>query len=72
MRKTLYDRYLNFDRFRAAVRYELTLRNMTYRGLSARTGYTVNYITSLMQGNGSRKAMKRIAEALSLNPKDYK
>lgn len=72
MRKTLCDRYLNFDRFRAAVRYELTLRNWTYKGLSARTGYTVNYITAMMQGNSSKKVMARVAEVLNLNPKNYK
>lgn len=72
MRKTLYDRFLNFDKFRASVRYELTMRNWTYKGLSARTGYSVNYITSLMRGNGSKKAVLRIAKELGIDLKQFK
>ncbi|MCM1277021.1 MAG: helix-turn-helix domain-containing protein [Lachnospiraceae bacterium] len=72
MRKTLYDKFLNFDRFRASVKYQLTLRNWTYKTLSAKTGYSVSYLTAMMSGNGSRKAMRKVAEALNLNPKDFK
>ncbi len=72
MRKTLCDKLLNFDKFRASVRYELTMRNWTYKGLSARTGYSVSYITNLMRGNGSKRAAKEIAKALNIDIKQFK
>ncbi|MCM1165310.1 MAG: helix-turn-helix transcriptional regulator [Lachnospiraceae bacterium] len=72
MRKTLYDKFLNFDRFRASVKYQLVLRNWTYKTLSAKTGYSVSYLTALLRGNGSKKAMREVCEVLGLNPKDFK
>jgi len=72
MRKTLYDKFLNFDRFRASVRYEMVLRGWTYDTLSRKTGYAATYIAAMMTGHGSKKVMRAVAEVLGIDPKKFK